>query len=494
MAPPRPSDAYVAKVTVRGSPPVLPAGSSSQAPADSKNTPSEASESKRKAPADSKNTPSEASESKRKGSADSSSARSSSSESSESKKKATSKPARPSSARTEKKMMLQDIQEDTSDDESVAGSEHAEGLPAGLSDFRAIRVGTSLTTSHFYGSTYRNKLTGAISMIEDRYMPPFTLVDLFGRKSLVMKPEELVEDEYLFRFEAMQTRTWMLHNLLSDPLLMAQNLGPSAGIFDKVLRRRVVDAPVSTGLRSPLMFWLPIVFLMGMTGDQNLVLFALVSTVILYYVSHSNNTPKRFQGLRWRSFPMRLLSVGIFVFQYFSNPENKEMMAMICILLSIGCIVLDFITGDLRMLSRYRLLCSYSIIHELPGRVFLCKRHGAAHLADVVGERAPIPEVITGTLWRHDLSLIADLNGLLVELRRPTLREARMMHEEYQDKCQDFGFLSVRTYSRDRPCFDALDPALRQEELDRIVERHKKEHALTWRHSTPEDSPQPPQH
>lgn len=518
MAPPRPSDAYVPKAAVRGTPPVLPVGSSDQASAKSpkaKSAQSDVAESKSNADGAESKSNSKASAKSRKSKAAqsddaelksnakaSADSKSAPSEASESKKQATSNsatdgqqqkqaPARPSSGRKGKKMALKDILEETSDEESIAGSEHLGGLPVGMSDFKAVRVGTSLSSSHFYGATHRNKLTGMISMNEDRYMPPFTLVDLFGRKTLVMNPEELVQDEYLFRFEALPTRTWMFHDIVLDPAVMAQNSGASAGMVDRVLQKRVVDAPINTGLRSPLLLWLPIIFLMGMTGDQSLVFFSLVSTGLLYLVTHLNNTPRRFQEMRWRSLPLRLISIGVFLFQYLTKPENQELMAALCILSSIGFVVVDFITGDLRLLGNYRLLCTYSIIHELPRRVFVCRRHGAAHLKDVVGERKPISEAITGTLWRDDMSLIADLNGLLVELRRPALHEATMMHEEYQERCVDHGFLSVPTYTRDRPCFSALDLTLLTEDLDKIIEKNKKAYPLTWKNSTPEDNPQP---
>ena len=70
-------------------------------------------------------------------------------------------------------------------------------------DFEAIsiekvklrRVGTSLTLSHFFNCTRRNSVTGKVVMKEDRYIPGFVLVDLFGRRRLIGTPEELMEDE-----------------------------------------------------------------------------------------------------------------------------------------------------------------------------------------------------------------------------------------------------------------------------------------------------------
>lgn len=62
------------------------------------------------------------------------------------------------------------------------------------------RVGTSLTLSHFFNCTRRNSVTGKIVMKEDRYIPGFVLVDLFGRRRLIGTPEELMEDvSFVFR-------------------------------------------------------------------------------------------------------------------------------------------------------------------------------------------------------------------------------------------------------------------------------------------------------
>lgn len=387
---------------------------------------------------------------------------------------------------------MKDVVDDSSEeDSSDAPSERPTAMPVGVSQLQAVRVGTSLTSSHFHGCTSRNKLTGKIFMNEDRYLPNFNLVDLFGRRLIVMTPQEMLKDQYLFRFEAMPTRTWIFHAIVRDPAAMTnmQIDDSQSSMIGKVLGEKVVDIPVATGERSPLLFWMPIIFLMGMTGDQNLVSFSLVSTMLIYAVTHTFNTPKKFTEVRKRLLPLRLASVGFFAWRFLAFPENQEYMPMVCILLSIVIIALDFFTGDMRVLKNVRFLASYSIIAELPNRIYLCKRHGAAHFQDVVGEREKIADAVIGKGFKSTMALIADLNGLLVELRRPTLKEAQMMHEEYQESCTDHGFLSLRTYTRERPCFAALDPSLTDEDLEKIVEKNQKDHPLTWRSSHPEDDP-----
>ncbi|CAK9093868.1 unnamed protein product [Durusdinium trenchii] len=107
------------------------------------------------------------------------------------------------------------------------------------SEVKLRRVGTSLTLSHFFNCTRRNSVTGKVVMKEDRYMPGFILVDLFGRRRLIGSPDDLFED----RDEAPETPLTVAVHCLSG-----SSLGPftwrdaeqrAAGA--KELPRRIVE-------------------------------------------------------------------------------------------------------------------------------------------------------------------------------------------------------------------------------------------------------------
>ncbi|OLP93923.1 hypothetical protein AK812_SmicGene24098 [Symbiodinium microadriaticum] len=107
------------------------------------------------------------------------------------------------------------------------------------------------------------------------------------------------------------------------------------------------------------------------------------------------------------------------------------------------------VPAEVFSLWSYRFECSYKVLDELPDRVFLCSRRGAAHLDDVMGARLA---------WDPRYSLIADIRGLLCELRRPRLEELQELIETFQESQEDFGFFSVKCFSSDRPNYAALEP------------------------------------
>eukprot|EP00435_Cladocopium_sp_Y103_P075688 s3_g62.t1 len=138
------------------------------------------------------------------------------------------------------------------------------------------------------------------------------------------------------------------------------------------------------------------------------------------------------------------------------------------------------------------------VLDQLPARVFLCSRQGAAHLDDVLGQRLGITTEVIGCAWDSRYSLIADLGGMICELRRPRLPELYALLqeglfsperwtleipevEEFQENQEDYGFLSVKCFSTDRPNFDSLEQDIPIRDLNRIIENHRRNHPWTWK-------------
>eukprot|EP00441_Pelagodinium_beii_P035501 CAMPEP_0197640802 /NCGR_PEP_ID=MMETSP1338-20131121/14960_1 /TAXON_ID=43686 ORGANISM="Pelagodinium beii, Strain RCC1491" /NCGR_SAMPLE_ID=MMETSP1338 /ASSEMBLY_ACC=CAM_ASM_000754 /LENGTH=486 /DNA_ID=CAMNT_0043213679 /DNA_START=25 /DNA_END=1482 /DNA_ORIENTATION=- len=352
-----------------------------------------------------------------------------------------------------------------------------------LEHLKVCQVGSSMTASHFTGCTRRSELTGIVSMKEDRYMPSYVLVDLFTRSRIFGTPEDLMQDEYIFVFEAMAMRTWMFHALMMDETAMAEErLDANLGVLQKCLDERIVDAKVPYGERSPLQYWMAVLLLMSMTGDQELCVAALFVTACLVFVTSSYNTPKTFRDHRLWAIPLRICSIGFMVFRLITRPESQELTVLIPILLSIFVILADFWNGDVQAIQAYRFMCSYKIIKEIPPRVFAVKRSGAAHLEeDLVGKRPRITANITGFTWARGNVLIADLNGILVELRRPRLDEWKVLLQAYQaDFTKEIGFLSLGCYTPERPNYESMQPDIQESERKAIIRKHQKENPVTW--------------
>lgn len=97
-----------------------------------------------------------------------------------------------------------------------------------------------------------------------------------------------------------------------------------------------------------------------------------------------------------------------------------------------------------------------------------------------MGARLAISTEVTGSAWDPRYSLIADIRGLLCELRRPRLEELQELIETFQESQEDFGFFSVKCFSSDRPNYAALEPDIPIRDLEKIIEKHRKEYPWTW--------------
>jgi len=343
------------------------------------------------------------------------------------------------------------------------------------------RVGTSFTLSHFFNCTTRNSVTGRIVMKEDRYIPGFVLVDLFGRRRLIGNPEQIMEDHYIFRPHVLSHRTWIYHKYAKDPRRLAQVNGKDSmnGMIKKILSIECIDVDVNTGRHSPLFAWMISSGFLSCTGDGALVTMMLVTSFFMCIITYSFNTPDRYDYIRVALLPLRIaVSTGI-VLQ--TSNLTHWISVVVFSVLSIAVLVIDFIFGDLFLIWAYRFQCSYKVLDQLPGRVFLCSRQGAAHLDDVLGQRLGITTEVIGCAWDSRYSLIADLSGLICELRRPRLPELYGLLQEFQENQEDYGFLSVNCYSTDRPNFAALEQDIPLRELNRIIDAHRQNHPWTWK-------------
>ncbi|CAK9063022.1 Putative surface protein bspA-like (TvBspA-like-625) [Durusdinium trenchii] len=246
-----------------------------------------------------------------------------------------------------------------------------------------------------------------------------------------------------------------------------------------ILSLECIDVDVNTGRHSPLFAWLVSSSFLACTGDSALVVMMLVTTFFMCIITYSFNTPERYDYIRVSLLPVRVaVSVGIALQ---SNQLSQYISVLIFSYLSIFVLVIDFILGDLFLLWAYRFQCSYRVLDILPARVFLCAREGAAHLDDVLGHRIGITTEVIGCAWDSRYSLIADLNGLICELRRPRMEELQALVQDFQENQEDYGFLSVKCFSTDRPNFAALEQDIPLRELNRLIEIHRRQHLWTWR-------------
>merc|ERR1740121_925459 len=95
----------------------------------------------------------------------------------------------------------------------------------------------------------------------------------------------------------------------------------------------------------------------------------------------------------------------------------------------------DFVWGDMRILTSYRLHCNYEILRLFPNRVALCRRLGGSYGA---GYQKPVHQDVTGIgNWEGTFILIADIHGILYELRPVTPQEWKLLWEMHRFEDED---------------------------------------------------------
>eukprot|EP00439_Symbiodinium_sp_Y106_P042535 s2907_g5.t1 len=314
-------------------------------------------------------------------------------------------------------LLFDDDRNPLSDAESALYSDSGEDdldlVAVTIEKVKCRRVGTSMGLSHFFGGTTRNSVTGRIVMKEDRYLPGFLLVDIFGRRRL---------DHYIFRPYVMANRTWIYHKFAKDPSKLATvNAKDSMnGMIKKILELQCVDVDINSGRHSPLMLH------PGRSRALNGPCLRLPA----------GDQKEKYNWVRLWLLPLRLVAATGIVLRTMELTQFVSVVVFSA--LSLLTLVVDFVFGDMFMLWSYRFECSYKVLDELPDRV--------------------ISTEVTGSAWDPRYSLIADIRGLLCELRRPRLEELQELIETFQESQEDFGFFSIKCFSSDRPNFAAMEP------------------------------------
>merc|ERR1712151_839413 len=128
---------------------------------------------------------------------------------------------------------------------------------------------------------------------------------------------------------------------------------------------------------------------------------------------------------------------------------------MVGFIIAIILAAVDFIAGDLNELRNYKLVCSYEIFDILSERIYVCRRKGAQHLEEVYGSRGIVNELITGKTWNSSFHLIADIHGILMELRPMTPDDWWLIKREFHHKQAPMYFIGLDVFDKRCPDIDA---------------------------------------
>lgn len=325
------------------------------------------------------------------------------------------------------------------------------------------------------GKSWRNPITGKVQIKATGSFQDFCVADLWTRYGLYGTTTQLTMDPYLFLPVPMTMRTWIYHHLFRVNHVL--NGSDENGMISYVLGMHCIDDQAKAGGRwSPILLHAPMVFILSLAADISATIVAILMVALNLSILRLLNTPRYYRITRIVTFPLRVVFI-FWLLQRMSAKgasENSSMMTTLGFIVAIFFCVAEIIAGDIGSLIAYRLHCSYEVIKVLPNRIFICRRHGAAHSQDTES-RLQINEKITGMgYWQDDLALIADVKGLIVELQPMSIKDWETVFLEKQmDDNMVHRFIGLDVYSPGAATIDALSAALEENKM--LADKNQKQ-------------------
>lgn len=322
------------------------------------------------------------------------------------------------------------------------------------------------------GKAWRNPITGQVHLKDFGIFPDFSVADLWTRQYLFGTAEQLAKDPYLFRPVPFPMRTWIYHYMFRMGRVLSVTGADEDGMIRHVLKLPVIDLPVRGGCWSPLMCYVPLVLMVCLTSDLALVVGGIIVVVLTLFIHWFLNTPDLYRIARLASVPIRIAFLVWLIMRVQANQATGtgEALAIVGFVLGFVTCLGEFGLGDGGALKSYRLHCSYEVLRALPNRIFICRRIGAAGSEQANRDIPPVNECVTGMgAWQLNYALIADVKGLIVELKPMSQNDWTEVYEERH--IRGHRFIGLDIYNPSAPTVDALDANFEEQQL--LIARNK---------------------
>lgn len=349
------------------------------------------------------------------------------------------------------------------------------------------------------GKAWRNSITGKVHLKDYGFFPDFSVVDLWTSGSLCGSADQLSKNPYLFRPVPLLIRTWIYHCIFRLGRVLSVTGADEDGMIKYVLSQSVIDAPVSGGRWSPITFHAPLLIFLCITGDLLLILGATFVLVMILAIGWHFNTPELYRWTRAATLPFRLALLALLILRMQQDEMTGASKAgsLFGFLIGCACVCLEILIGDLSALASVRLHCSYTVLRSLPNRVFICQRVGAAGSERLSTTSPPVDQKITGIgEWQVNMALIADVKGLIVELRPmgkvewAALFEELLASNEPSELC--YRFIGLDLYSPSAATVDALNATLQEQHIIAAKNKQRLEWWSEEQHEKQQVAPAPP--
>jgi len=318
-----------------------------------------------------------------------------------------------------------------------------------------------LPSSVLMGKCRRSALTGEITLEVDPSYPNFQVVDLAGRQKLPTNRHYLEQDEYLFKPIPMMYRTWLYQWFFMKP----DSFGRASDldfVVRKALQSFCLDILMWDNRWSPVMAYAFIMFLSSLTLDSVLIAASCAVGLLNCTCSVLCNTAKTYQRERWFSLPFRFAFLCYILIAFPSSTVVEVIGSTLLFLL----VSIEIVLGDFYFFPSYRFHCRYNIMRSLGCRVYVCERDGAVGMPAAVG-RTPDKvdsKVVQLPKWTTQNHIIAELEGLIVELRPLRPEDWTKAAQEYEETRTPLKFVSLPVHEYDGPEREDTD----EEDEDRL--------------------------
>lgn len=359
----------------------------------------------------------------------------------------------------------QDAKEWQPNDHEVIGLDDTIAIGGGMIDIQ--RCGDR-EVGALMGKAWRNPVTGTVQIKAYGGFQDFCVADLWTRPSLQGSASDLAGDPYLFRPFPMGMRTWIYHHLFRMGKVLDCSGAEEDAMIRYILGMHCIDADKSAGRWAPVMLYVPMILFLTIAADLGAAIVAILVLALVLAIQWIMNTPELYRWSRPVHLPLRI----VLFFQLIEHMGAKSAAggsaaSQLGFIIAIAFCVGEIVIGDGGALGGYRLHCSYEVIRVLPNRIFVCRRHGAAHSADILGRSLPVNEKITGMgNWQPDFVLIADVKGLIVELRPMSINDWKLVFTEKMiDHETIHRYIGLDVYSPGAATIDSLNAAIYETQM-----------------------------
>eukprot|EP00932_Pfiesteria_piscicida_P015878 SRR837773.2885.p2 GENE.SRR837773.2885~~SRR837773.2885.p2 ORF type:complete len:260 (-),score=76.70 SRR837773.2885:35-724(-) len=196
----------------------------------------------------------------------------------------------------------------------------------------------------------------------------------------------------------------------------------------------------------------PMAMLISLVDDMMLLAPVLFMVIVGQNLSNSMNSVHYYKGMRWVTLLPRMGYYCFLLSRFGATIGSISGLGIIGYLGAIACMIVDVVFGDLVALRSIGLYCRYEVITACPQRVFVCRRVGAAWIEEAFGHRGVVNEKVSGfPTWEKHHTLIADIQGMLVELRPITKAEWETLYDQNVVFSEPLSFLALDLYNKKTP-------------------------------------------